>query len=91
MENKIIYFSYKGALLLLHDHLIIQDNLSQFCREHNISYKAVNAIKNLDTKKKYSFVCLKLLKIFNYKVSLEKLFIVKTNIANHGNENQKQL
>ncbi len=82
-----MFFSYKGALLLLNQHLLDQDNLAEFCRQHNLSYKAVSAIKNLNSKKKYPFICLKLLKIFNYNVSLEKLFIVKSNIANHGNTN----
>jgi hypothetical protein len=68
--------SYQKVVAIIKKHLDKLDNIHSFCKEHNLNYTRVIAVKN-GYRKPYPNVAKKLLQIFGYDVSTETAFDIK--------------
>lgn len=69
--------TYNEALNFINDDLNKVDNLKLFCKNNDLSYQAIRAIKNRKDEKEYPLQLIKVMNVLGYEVKTETFFIVK--------------
>lgn len=85
-----MFISYEQAYKMVHEHLSMLLNkrrLKIFCTENELNYRSVyNFIINIDTKREYPKLVIKLLACIGYDAEVKKETFFKINLKKGGSE-----